>query len=63
VAIIIPKFSGLYMNWAYSLFNLGKFKEAVEKYQKVIELAPKNVEAFIGWGQSLRFLKDFLLRH
>ena len=39
--------------------DLKRYEEALETFQKAIEIEPKNVEAWIGKGKSLNNLKRY----
>jgi tetratricopeptide (TPR) repeat protein len=44
-----------YANMGSSLFFLGRFEEAIEMYQRAIELAPEDYETWGNLGDASRF--------
>ncbi len=42
-----------YVHWGNALYQQGKLPEAIAKYQKAIELDPKNALAHHNWGLAL----------
>jgi tetratricopeptide (TPR) repeat protein len=41
-----------------ALLDKNRFEEAIQKYRRVIELAPKYAAAYSNWGGSLREFKE-----
>jgi tetratricopeptide (TPR) repeat protein len=48
-----PPNAATYSNWGAALADLGKKKEAIEKYKKAIEIKPNMNEAYFNWGNAL----------
>ena len=54
-----PENVNVLMFQGYTLDDLGRPREAVEKYQHVLELEPENVGALNNWGIALYHLEQF----
>ena len=46
--------SSAYLEWGRSLQSQGKLDEAIEKYRRVTELAPKSYLAYKFWADTLK---------
>jgi Flp pilus assembly protein TadD len=38
-----------------SLERMGRYEAATEKFQKVVELEPRNTAAYLWWGYTLEW--------
>jgi tetratricopeptide (TPR) repeat protein len=50
----------VYVEWGSSLSQRGKHPDAIQKYQRALELNPKNHGACIAWGDTLAAQKKFV---
>ncbi len=49
-----PRFADGYREWAFDLWKLDKYDEAVEKCRQALAIDPKNYKAWLLWGKALR---------
>lgn len=48
-----------WFKWAFYLNRQGRYKEAIKKFKKTIDLDSKHARALLYWGQSLIELYDY----
>lgn len=56
--VLNPSDSSAWNGSGLCLFNLGKYKEAILKFKKAVEVDPKYTQGRLNWGLSLYYLQE-----